>query len=147
MWQGGGVGYKNIVMVTLGTGVGGVVINSKVIAGATGAGGEIGHINVNNEDKTVCGCGNTCCLELFSSATGVVRNTKRYLERGMLIPSISTFIDICNALGTSSDIILASYIQANTQIRWSALADKLGELSQEKQDKIQTILECLIDTI
>ena len=88
MWQGGGIGYKNIVMVTLGTGVGGgIVINGKVIAGATGAGGEIGHINVNSEDKTVCGCGNTGCLELFSSATGVVRNTKRYLEQN---PNVKT---------------------------------------------------------
>lgn len=88
MWQGGGIGYHNIVMVTLGTGVGGgVVINGKVIAGATGAGGEIGHINVNSNDKTICSCGNTGCLELFSSATGVVRNTKRYLEQN---PDVST---------------------------------------------------------
>lgn len=88
MWQGGGIGYKNIVMVTLGTGVGGgVVINGKVVAGATGAAGEIGHINVNSNDKTICSCGNTGCLELFSSATGVVRNTKRYLEQN---PDIQT---------------------------------------------------------
>lgn len=88
MWQGGGKGYQSIVMVTLGTGVGGgVVINGKVIAGANGAGGEIGHINVNAHDDYVCGCGNTGCLELYSSATGVVRMTKKYLEKN---PDVNT---------------------------------------------------------
>lgn len=85
--------------------------------------------------------------EQLAEKANITPNTVSRIERGMLVPSISTFIDICNALGTSSDVILASYIEANTQIRWSSLADKLGELSQEKQDKIQTILECLIDTI
>lgn len=89
MWQGGGAGYKNIVMITLGTGVGGGVIqNGRVIAGANGAAGEIGHICVNDDDTTtVCGCGNTGCLEVYSSATGIVRSTKRYLEQN---PDVKT---------------------------------------------------------
>lgn len=88
MWQGGGVGYKSIVMVTLGTGVGGgVILNGHMLSGVNGAAGEIGHICVNDEDDTVCGCGNTGCLELYSSATGIVRSTKRYLEQN---PDVKT---------------------------------------------------------
>ncbi len=80
MWQGAGKGAKNIVMVTLGTGVGGgVIIDGHIVAGATGAGGEIGHIPVNAQETEVCGCGKTGCLEQYASATGVVRLTKRAL--------------------------------------------------------------------
>lgn len=81
MWQGGGKGYKNIVMVTLGTGVGGgVIINEKIVCGSNGAGGEIGHINMKENEKDTCGCGNRGCLEQYASATGIVRTTKKYLE-------------------------------------------------------------------
>lgn len=81
MWQGAGKGSENIVMVTLGTGVGGgVIIGGHVVAGATGAGGEIGHIPVNAQETETCGCGKTGCLEQYASATGVVRLTKRALE-------------------------------------------------------------------
>ena len=74
MWQGGGKGYNNLVMVTLGTGVGGgVILGGKILTGSNGAGGEIGHIRVNYEEKDVCGCGKTGCLEQYASATGVVR--------------------------------------------------------------------------
>ena len=58
MWQGAGKGAKNVVMVTLGTGVGGgVIVDGKIVAGSTGAGGEIGHIPVNDEETYVCDCG------------------------------------------------------------------------------------------
>lgn len=80
MWQGAGKGSENIVMVTLGTGVGGgVIIGGHIVAGATGAGGEIGHIPVNAQETETCGCGKTGCLEQYASATGVVRLTKRAL--------------------------------------------------------------------
>ncbi|MEY8333042.1 ROK family glucokinase [Lachnospiraceae bacterium 47-T17] len=80
MWQGAGVGTKNMVMVTLGTGVGGgVIVDGRVVAGATGAGGEIGHISMNDEEELVCGCGKRGCLEQYASATGVVTLTKRAL--------------------------------------------------------------------
>jgi len=81
MWKGGGQGHKNIVAVTLGTGVGGgIIIEGKVLNGATGAGGEIGHIHVDDEEYEVCGCGNYGCLEQYASATGIVRLAKRELE-------------------------------------------------------------------
>ena len=74
MWLGAGKGRKNIVMVTLGTGVGGGIISDgKPLVGAHGAGGEIGHLCVNYEETDHCGCGNTGCLEQYASATGITR--------------------------------------------------------------------------
>ena len=74
MWQGGGKGYKDIVMVTLGTGVGGgIIIGGKMLSGVNGAGGEIGHMQVNADETEVCGCGKKGCLEQYTSATGIVR--------------------------------------------------------------------------
>ena len=82
MYKGGGKGYKNIIMVTLGTGVGGgVIINGNIIAGDTGAGGEIGHINVNPHEKISCNCGRKGCLEQYASATGIVKLAREILER------------------------------------------------------------------
>ncbi|MBE5870200.1 MAG: ROK family glucokinase [Lachnospiraceae bacterium] len=80
MWRGGGKGYDSIVMVTLGTGVGGgIIVDGNILTGAIGAGGEIGHIHVQDEEEDACGCGNHGCLEQYASATGVVRLAKRAL--------------------------------------------------------------------
>ena len=82
MWKGGGKGHKNMVAVTLGTGVGGgIIIDGKILTGSTGAGGEIGHIHVEDNETESCGCGNKGCLEQYTSATGVVRLAKRRLEK------------------------------------------------------------------
>lgn len=81
MWKGGGRGYDSIVMVTLGTGVGGAVIcNGRILTGSSGAGGEIGHMKVCPDETEVCGCGNRGCLEQYASARGMVRLAKRYLK-------------------------------------------------------------------
>ena len=78
---GAGKGSSSMVMVTLGTGVGGgVIVNGKVIDGTHGAGGEIGHITVNPHETAACGCGKHGCLEQYSSATGVVRCMKKLLD-------------------------------------------------------------------
>lgn len=80
MWKGGGAGFKNMVMVTLGTGVGGgVIINGKILVGENGAGGEIGHLCVNYAETDHCGCGNCGCLEQYASATGITRLAKKKL--------------------------------------------------------------------
>ncbi len=80
MWQGGGKGYSDIVMVTLGTGVGGgVIIDEKIIAGKHGLGGEIGHIHVRDEETEHCNCGGVGCLEQVASATGIAREAKRMM--------------------------------------------------------------------
>lgn len=80
MWKGGGVGHKNLVMVTLGTGVGGgIIINGQILIGTNGAGGEIGHLKMNHEETDCCGCGGKGCLEQYASATGIVRLAKKTL--------------------------------------------------------------------
>ncbi|WP_434798526.1 ROK family glucokinase [Terrisporobacter vanillatitrophus] len=82
MYKGGGKGYKNMIMVTLGTGVGGgVIINNNVIAGDTGSGGEIGHMTVNPHEKISCNCGRKGCLEQYASATGIARLGREILEK------------------------------------------------------------------
>lgn len=82
MWLGAGKGQKNMVMITLGTGVGGgVIINGKPVVGAHGAGGEIGHICVNEKETISCGCGKKGCLEQYASATGIVRLAKERLAK------------------------------------------------------------------
>lgn len=80
MWKGGGQGYSNVVVVTLGTGVGGgIIVDGKILSGATGSGGEIGHIHVMDSETEPCNCGNCGCLEQYTSATGIVRLAKRRL--------------------------------------------------------------------
>ena len=81
MWQGGGKGYKNMVMMTLGTGVGGgIIINEHILAGVNGAAGEIGHLPMKDNETEACGCGKKGCLEQYASATGIVRMTRNYLQ-------------------------------------------------------------------
>ena len=82
MWKGGGQGNKDLIMVTLGTGVGGgIIVDGRILGGFHGAGGEIGHLCVNYEETEVCGCGGRGCLEQYASATGVVRLAKRRLAK------------------------------------------------------------------
>lgn len=82
-WQGGGRGFEDLVLITLGTGVGGgVIIGGKIIAGSNGAAGEIGHIPaVFGDDAETCGCGKKGCLETVGSATGIVREAKKLLAK------------------------------------------------------------------
>lgn len=85
LWQGGGKGFNSLVMVTLGTGVGGgIVVDGKIIAGSHGAGGEIGHMGVVYDETECCNCGKKGCLEQVASATGIVKETKKLLtDEGM----------------------------------------------------------------
>ena len=95
MWQGGGKGSKDVIMVTLGTGVGGgIICDGKMIAGFHGAGGEIGHITVNKEEIEPCNCGQYGCLEQYTSATGIVRMAKRKLNRSTEETSLRKFEEL-----------------------------------------------------
>ena len=79
-WKGGGAGCKNMIMATLGTGVGGgIVVDGRVVHGSTGAGGEIGHMVLNRNETERCGCGKRGCVEQYCSATGIVRIAKQFL--------------------------------------------------------------------
>ena len=80
LWQGGGRGCRNMVFVTLGTGVGGgVIVDGKLLSGVHGCGGEIGHMKIFADDPQACGCGKRGCLEQYASATGIVREAGRWL--------------------------------------------------------------------
>lgn len=83
MWQGGGKGHLDIVMVTLGTGCGGgIILDGKIVAGTHGAAGEIGHTPALAEEDIigVCGCGKRGCLEQIASATGIVKMALKYVK-------------------------------------------------------------------
>ena len=82
LFKGGGKGYDDMVLVTLGTGIGGgIIVNGKMLVGYNGAGGEIGHIHLVDDEKEPCGCGNFGCFEQYGSATGITRLAKRRLEK------------------------------------------------------------------
>lgn len=82
MWLGAGKGETDLVMVTLGTGVGGgIIVDGKMLVGSSGACGEIGHICVNPDETGTCGCGLHGCLEYYASATGIARMAKKRLEK------------------------------------------------------------------
>lgn len=75
-----GGAYKNIVLLTLGTGVGGgIVIDGKLVEGNRGAGAELGHTVIEFDGES-CTCGRRGCLEAYASATALIRDTKRAME-------------------------------------------------------------------
>lgn len=79
-WKGGGQGYNDMVLITLGTGVGGgIIVNGKIVVGDVGAAGEIGHVHIEDDEEQACNCGNYGCLEQYASATGIVRLANRRL--------------------------------------------------------------------
>lgn len=94
MWKGGGQGYTSLVLVTLGTGIGGgVIVDGRLVTGADGAGGEIGHMHVVDGEEEACNCGCKGCLEQYGSATGIVRLAKRYFAKSDK-PSVLRNMDI-----------------------------------------------------
>ena len=82
VWRGGGSGSSSMVMITLGTGVGGgIIVNGGIVSGAFGGAGEIGHIPVRDDEEEVCGCGKRGCLEQYTSASGFARQTRKLLAK------------------------------------------------------------------
>lgn len=127
MGAGGGKGRKNVVFVTLGTGVGGgVIVDGKLLAGVHGAGGEIGHMKVKDTHDTPCGCGKRGCLEQYSSATGIVNETKKFLASSDApsklrdLPTI-TAKDIFD-LAKEGDAVAMEQVQEMTRLLGKALA-------------------------
>ncbi len=74
MIKGGGADYSSFLFVTIGTGIGGgIIIDNNLVVGAMGSAGEIGHIRVGFNNERLCKCGLYDCVELYSSATGLVK--------------------------------------------------------------------------
>lgn len=79
-WKGAAAGASDVLLATLGTGVGGgIIINGEILSGHHGAGGEIGHARVSDDETEPCNCGNFGCLEQIASATGIVRTARKML--------------------------------------------------------------------
>lgn len=79
-YDGGGQGCRSMVMVTFGTGVGGgIILDGKILNGAHGVGGEIGHIVVNRDEPVACTCGKRGCVEQYASAPGICRAAQQAL--------------------------------------------------------------------
>ena len=85
MWKGAAKGRENVVVMTIGTGVGGgIIVDSKILLGSKGFAWEIGHIPV-NVDGEECSCGNTGCIEHYGSTSALVRNIKNAVISGEII--------------------------------------------------------------
>ena len=85
MWKGAAKGRENVVVMTIGTGVGGgIIVDSKILLGSKGFAGEIGHIPV-NVDGEKCSCENTGCIEHYGSTSALVRNIKNAVISGEII--------------------------------------------------------------
>ena len=120
-WKGGGEGHQNVVMVTLGTGVGGgIIVGGRILAGGHGAAGEIGHIQMRKDETAVCGCGKKGCLEQYASATGIVRMAHLALKEERKLPSLLDGKEI-----TSKEIFDAAKAGDDAAL---GLVDTLGEM-------------------
>ena len=107
MTYGAARGMKDFIVITLGTGVGsGIVVNGQLVYGHDGFAGELGHVIMRRHNGRMCGCGRTGSLEDYSSATGVARTAREYLE---LRPDVQTRLrDIPVEEITSKDVFDAA---------------------------------------
>ena len=127
-WMGGGKGYKNMIMTTLGTGVGGgIIIGGKILCGRHGAAGEIGHMVLNKDESARCGCGKYGCVEQYCSATGIVRIGKRTLNRDKRPSSLRQVENL-----TCKDIFDAS--AAGDEVAQAILEEVYDKLAQFMAD-------------
>lgn len=80
---GAGKGCENLICITVGTGIGsGLIVNGKLVRGASNAAGEIGHIKLQMNGGPICGCGDTGCLEAFASGPSIVAMAEDYIRGG-----------------------------------------------------------------
>lgn len=80
---GAGKGCENLICITVGTGIGsGLIVNGKLVRGASNAAGEIGHIKLQMNNGPICGCGDTGCLEAFASGPSIVAMAEDYIRGG-----------------------------------------------------------------
>src|SRR6266478_3111239 len=115
-WLGAGRDVDDMIMLTLGTGVGGgIVLGGRIWHGMTGMAGEFGHMTVEPEGPQ-CGCGNRGCLEQYASATAVVRMAREAIASGDA-PGL--------ARGASSDVEFSAKEIYNLAIQGDEQARKI----------------------
>lgn len=114
-WKGAGQGAQSMVLITLGTGVGGgVVLNGRMVYGSGGLGGELGHVVVDPDEPSACNCGQYGCLDQIASATGIVRSAQRMLAETEDASALRDFSAI-----TAKDVLDAA--KAGDQLATAAL--------------------------
>ena len=136
MWQGAGKGYQDVLMVTLGTGVGGgCVLNGKIVSGIHGAGGEIGHMPVKDDEPIACNCGNHGCLEQYVSATGIVNQAKKVLDLDDRASSLRNYssLEAKNIYdeAKNGDVIANEIVDSTCKILAKALAQVCSVIDPE----------------
>lgn len=135
MWQGGGKGYEDVAMITLGTGVGGGIIRGgKIVAGTNGAAGEIGHMPMIDDESECCGCGKKGCLEQYASANGLVNVAEKYIAAHR---TVETELDL-NAGFTAKDVCDAA--KAGDKAGLAAVEESMRLLG-----KAMASVSCVID--
>ncbi len=123
MWMGGGKGFRDLVVITLGTGIGaGVIVNGRIIPGFNGAAGEIGHIPMRENETDFCGCGKRGCLEQYGSANGIARVARKYLAEH---EDASVLRDLPAEEITAKDVFDAAKAQDEVGLR---LVEDFGEI-------------------
>ena len=131
MWKGAARGKANLVFVTLGTGVGGIILNGEVLNGTHSSGGEIGHIPVQSEEERTCGCGNSNCLETYASATGLLKTMRIIDEKKQLTQNAFTPIDIFDLL-KEGNALAEQAVQTTVNHLGFALAGIMNTLDVEE---------------
>ncbi len=135
-WKGGGNGCDNMMMATLGTGVGGgIIIDGKPVSGVHGAGGEIGHLVLDPLEAESCNCGKKGCAEQYCSATGVVRVAKRHLAASDTPSSLRSIGDLtCKDVfdaGKAGDVVALEILEQVYEYLGRFLANVCGVVDPE----------------
>lgn len=141
MWKGAGKGSKDLICITLGTGVGGgIIYKGDIVHGSKGAAGEVGHITSVSNGGYMCNCGKTGCLETVASATGVVRTAldklKVYDGESLLKPIVEssgtvTAKDVFDA-AAKGDKLANEIVELLADYLGIALANSSAILNPEK---------------
>lgn len=137
MTYGAARGMKDFIEITLGTGVGsGIVVGGKLVYGHDGFAGEIGHTIIRRNGR-MCGCGRQGCLETYTSATGVARTAREYLEireddslLRQINPEEITSKDVYDA-AVKGDKLALEIFESTGAILGEALADAVAYTSPE----------------
>lgn len=126
-WKGAGSAYQSVVLLTLGTGVGGgVILDGRIVTGVVGGAGEVGHMPVFDHSEGACNCGKDNCLELAGSATGVLRDAKRRLAESDAPSAMRgienlTAKDVCDCCA-AGDTLAQACIRRTTDALGTAIA-------------------------
>lgn len=136
MWKGGGIGFKNIVMITIGTGIGGgVVVGGRILPGNKGVVGEIGHMQVKEDETRKCSCGRFGCLQQYASAKGIVSLADDILQENKnnsVLRNVSNLdAKIIYDAAKSGDKLAGEIIDEASQLLGKALAQTACILTPE----------------